>query len=140
MSCHPNRFRGLVFNGDWHTSLANAVHLAKAGTQSGDLMSALEALEHQLAKTDECVHTVITVQDVPPSMDGQFLMLHVKQCIDVHPATVQLISAGKIELKITARGTWEHVQSMAAAILSSGLSRAKAEMWAEVTYRSAERG
>jgi hypothetical protein len=131
MICRPNKYRGLFYDGDWHTKLANAVHLAKAGTQSNDLLSAIEVLEHQLAKTDECVHTVIAVQAVPQNMDGQFLLLHVERCIDVHPATLQLNSAGEIELKITARGTWGDVQSMATAILYSGLSRAKAEIWAE---------
>jgi len=140
MSCRPNRFRGLVYDGDWHRMLVDAAQLAKAGTRSKDLLAAVEVLEQQLAKTDECLHTVTALQAVPSSIDVQFLMKHIEQCIDIRPATLQLTSTGEIELMITARGSREHVQSMATVILSSGLSRAEAEIWAEVTFRSGGRG
>jgi hypothetical protein len=140
MSCRPNRFHGLFYEGDWHKRLVDAIQLAKAETRSNDLLSAMEALEHQLTKTDECVHTVTAIQAVPPSMDVQFLMLHVKRCIDVEPATLQLIPTGEIELTITARGSLRHVQTMATAILSSGLHLAESEIWAEAALRAGRRG
>lgn len=133
MKNRPNRFRGLLYNGDWHTSLVTALDLAKAGTRSQEMLAAIEILERKLALADECVHTVTAVQAVPHSMGAQFLLTHIQQCVDVEPATVRLAPSGDIELTITARGSREHVLSMAEAILSSGLSSAKVKIWAETT-------
>lgn len=54
----PNRFRGLMPDGDWHMRLATALALAKSLTASRELFDAIEGLELQLSKNDECVHTV----------------------------------------------------------------------------------
>lgn len=131
MKNRPNRFRGLFYNGDWHTRLVTALKLAKEGTCSQELLAAIEVLERQLAQTDECVHTVTAIQVVPSSMRAQFLLNHIRQCVDVEPATLLLAQNGDIELTITARGNREHVHSMAEAILSSGLASAKARIWIE---------
>lgn len=131
MRTRPNRFRGLFYNGDWHTKLITALQLAKEGTCSQELLATIAVLEHQLAQTDECVHTVTATQTVPPSMGVQFLLGHIERCIDVEPANLQLAPNGEIELTITARGDRDHVLHMAEAILSSGLSTARARIWAD---------
>ena len=131
MRTRPNRFRGLFYNGDWHTKLITALQLAKEGTCSQELLATIAVLEQQLAQTDECVHTVTATQIVPPSMGVQFVLSHIEQCVDVEPAAIRLNSNGHIELTITARGNRQHVLGMAEAILSSGLSSAKARLWAD---------
>lgn len=134
MLSRPNRFRGLVYNGDWHTRLVTAIQLAKEGTGSQDILATIEALERQLTQTDECIHTVTATQAVPLNMDTQFLMSYIKQSIDVEPATLNLATNGDIELTITARGDRKHVYSLANAILSSGLAGAKAKIWVEMLF------
>lgn len=131
MKNRPNRFRGLYYNGDWHTKLITALQLAKEGTCSQEMLSAIAVLEHQLAQTDECVHTVTATQAVPPSMGAQFVLSHIEQCVDVKPATIRLAPNGEIELTITGRGSREHVLSMAEAILSSGLASSRARIWVD---------
>lgn len=122
----PNRFHNLFYDGDWHTQLATALMLAKNSTASQELVAAIEILEHQLVKTDECIHTVTVVQTVPLGMEATFLMNCIEQCIDVAPANLCLASTGHIELTITARGDRKGVQSMAASILWYGVAQAKA--------------
>lgn len=131
MRSRPNRFMNLIYNGDWHTRLSNVLGLAREGTGSQEILAAIEVLERLLASTDECIHTVTASRPVPPSMSAQFLMGYIKESIDVEPAALKLALNGDVELTITARGDREHVESMARAILSSGLSSAKAKIWAE---------
>ncbi|WP_295003511.1 hypothetical protein [uncultured Dechloromonas sp.] len=133
MKNRPNRFRGLLYNGDWYKKLVTALKLAKEGTCSQELLATIEVLERQLSQADECLHTVTAIQVVPSSMRAQFLLNHIRQCVDVEPATLLLAQNGDIELTITARGSREHVHSMAEAILSSGLALAKAKIWIETT-------
>lgn len=135
MGRNPNRFRGLFYNGDWHTKLVRALKLAKEETNSNSILSTIEILEGLLALEDECIHTVTATQNVPPSMGAHFLLEHVGQCIDVEPATLNLAANGAIELTITARGNREHVLDVAKAILSSGLSSAKARLWVDTVLR-----
>lgn len=127
----PNRFRGLVYNGDWHTKLVTALRLARDGTGSKEMLATIEVLERQLVQTDECVHTVTATQAVPFSMGALFLLNHIKQTIDVEPSTLNVSPNGDIELTITARGDRDHVFSLAQAILSSGLARAKGAILVE---------
>lgn len=134
MKIRPNRFRGLVYNGDWHTRLVTALQLAKESSYSQGVLAAIEVLERQLEQTDECVHTVTASQTVPASMGAQFLLSHIEQCVDVKPATLRLAHNGDIELTITSRGSREHVLSMAEAIFSSGLSSARAKTWIETAF------
>ncbi|WP_265946234.1 hypothetical protein [Dechloromonas sp. A34] len=122
----PNRFHNLFYDGDWHTQLATALMLAKKSTASQELVAAIEILENQLAKNDECIHTVTVVQAVPLGMEAAFLMNCIEQCIDVAPANLCQTSTGHLELTITARGDRKGVQSMAASILSYGVAQAKA--------------
>lgn len=138
MRRHPNRLLNLVvYDGDWHTRLVTALELARDGTRSKDLLSAIEVFEHQLLKSDTCIHTVTAVQVVPLGMDVELLKSCIEECIDVQPATLQIASGRNIELTITARGSLEHVHRMATSILSSGFSVAKAKMWAELNFRNA---
>ncbi len=130
----PNRFRGLFYNGDWHTSLLTALQLAREGTCSQEISATIDVLERQLAKTDECVHTVTALVAIPLSMDAHFLMSHVTPCVDVQPATLTLTPTGDIELTVTARGTREHVFCMAQAILNQGLRSAKAKIWVDTFF------
>lgn len=122
----PNRFHSLFYDGDWHTQLATALVLAKNSTASQELVAAIEVLEHQLVKNDECIHTVTVVQTIPLGMEASFLMNCIEQCIDVEPANLCLTSTGHIELMITARGNLNRVQRMAASILSYGVAQAEA--------------
>jgi len=135
MGSNPNRYRGLFYDGDWHTKLVTALKLAKEGTHSKGILSAVEVLERQLAQEDECIHTVTATQTIPPSMRAHFLLEHVGQFIDVEPATLNLATNGDIELTITARGNREHVLDMAKAILSSGLTAANARIWVDTVLR-----
>lgn len=121
----PNRFHNLFYDGDWHTQLATALVLAKKSTASQELVAAIEVLEHHLVKNDECTHTVTVVQTIPIGMEASFLMNCIEQCIDLEPANLCLNSRGQIELMITARGSLNRVQSMAASILSYGVAQAK---------------
>lgn len=132
----PNRFVNLIYDGDWHTRMITALGLAREGTRSQEILAAIEVLERLLAKNDECVHTVTAFLSVPPSMDAQFLLNHVEQSVDVEPAALKLAPDGHVELTITARGDREHVHCMAKAILSSGLSTAKARIWADAMFSS----
>ena len=122
----PNRFHNLFYDGDWHTQLATALVLAKKSTASQELVAAIEGLEHQLVKNDECSHTVTAVQTIPIGMEASFLMNCIEQCIDVEPANLCLTSTGHIELTITARGNLNSAQNMAASILSYGVAQAEA--------------
>lgn len=122
----PNRFHNLFYDGDWHTQLATALVLAKNSTASQELVAAIEILEHQLEKNNECIHTVAVIQKVPVGMEAAFLMNCIEQCIDVAPANLCLTSTGHLELRITARGNLNRVQGMAASILSYGVAQAEA--------------
>lgn len=126
LTCRPNRFHNLFFDGDWHTRLATALLLAKNATASEELFAAIEVLESQLTKNDECIHTVTLIQEVPIGVESKFLMKCIVRCIDVQPANLCQNSDGHIELTITARGNPSSVHGMAALILSRGVSQAQA--------------
>lgn len=129
MRTRPNRWMKLFYDGDWHTTLTNALRLAREGTRSQEKLAAVTVLERLLAWDDECIHTITFVQPAPPGMDAKFLMKHIEQSIDVEPAALSLSPNEEIELTITARGDWNHVNGMAKAIFSSGVSKANSEIW-----------
>lgn len=135
MRTRLNPFRGLIYDGDWHTRLVASLKLAKEETGSTEIRIAIEVLEKQLANIDECIHTATAVQDVPVEIEVNFLMKHVRKDIDVELASAQITSSGQIELTLTGRGSRQHVQGMASSILSHALSAARAEIWFNNEFR-----
>ena len=130
MGIRPNLYRDLVFNGDWHTRLVTDLQMAKEGTRSLEILAAIDVLERQLAKTDECVHTA-TAYLIPDSINEIFLISHIKKYVDIQPSTLALASNGNIELTLTARGDYEYVHGMAQSILNRGLSSARGKIRAD---------
>ena len=129
MRIRVNPFRNLIYNGDWHSRLLASLALAKEETGSNQIRIAIDALEEQLASIDECIHTVTVAQDVPVEIDAKFLMSHVQKVIDVEPAWAQFTTSGQIALTVTGRGSSQHVEDIASAVLRRGLSVAKADVW-----------
>lgn len=105
------------------------MELAKKGSRSQEILSAIATLEQLLSESDECQHTVMAVQAVPAGIALEFALDCVRECIDVTPAEIRLSASGELVLTITGRGDYGHVQLMAKSILSCGMNRAKAAIW-----------
>lgn len=129
MRSRPNRFANLFYDGDWHSRLISSMELAKKGSRSQEILSAIATLEQLLSESDECQHTVMAVQAVPAGIALEFALDCVRECIDVTPAEIRLSASGELVLTITGRGDYGHVQLMAKSILSCGINRARAAIW-----------
>ena len=115
---------------------ASPFHTAKERTGSPTILAAIDALQHQLAQSDECIHTVTVIQAVPPGMDASFLMKQIQESTYILPASLGRTPNGDIELTITTRGTREHVMGVAKFILKNGLLDAESKIWAASMVRS----
>ncbi len=124
----------IFYNGDWHTKLLSALKPAKVETSSPEVRRAIESLEKLLATSDECIHTVTVMREMPDGLDGTQVMCHVQNIIRGERASAALKFANAIELTLTARGSRRHVVLAANTLLSEGISAAKAEVWARLRF------
>ena len=55
-------------NGDWHTPLTNCLARALERTTSAKLKAAMEVLTQELAKIDECAHSITVTAKLPANV------------------------------------------------------------------------
>lgn len=118
-----NPFDGLVYQGDWHSILLNALTVAEADVVSEELKADITRLMHKLATTDECLHTVSVSMQIPTGIDANFILKEVASELE-SVAGVELAGTDQIALTMTARGSWPYVQSEALILFSESLGNA----------------
>lgn len=94
----------------------------------------IESLEKLLATSDECIHTVTVIREMPEGLDGKQVMRHLQTTIGGECASVALKFPNAIELTLTARGGRRQVLSAANTLLSEGISAAQAEVWVRLRF------
>lgn len=118
-----NLFEGLVYNGDWHTPLQNALRQAEADVIDGELKAAITILRETLDAYDECVHTVMHSMDIPAGADVHFIHNYVSSAIGKY-GDVGLSSDGCITLTMSGRGGRAYLQARAQSTLSNAMANA----------------
>lgn len=118
-----NLFDGLVYQGDWHSILLNALTVAEADVVSEELKANITNLKQKLAATDECLHTVSVSMEIPTGVNANFILKEVASELE-SVAGVELAGTDQIALTMTARGSWAHVQSEAQILLAECLGDA----------------
>lgn len=120
---HRNLFRGLVYDGDWHTRLCSALALARKGTESAEILDAIVRLEDLLAKRDECVHNVSASLDVPAALDPAHTHRQLEDELAEEQGNLKLLMPRTLELTITLRGSRRGAEAEAQDMLRRAMSR-----------------
>ncbi|WP_295002178.1 hypothetical protein [uncultured Dechloromonas sp.] len=120
---HRNLFRGLVYDGDWHTRLCSALALARKGVESAEIMEAIVRLEDLLAQRDECVHKVSVSLDVPDELDPAHTHRQLFEELAAEQGELKLLVPRTLELTITLRGSRSRAEAEARGMLRRALTR-----------------
>lgn len=120
---HRNLFRGLVYDGDWHTRLCSALALARKGAESAEILEAIVRLEDLLALRDECVHKVSVNLDVPDELDPAHTHRQLFEELAAEQGELKLLAPRTLELTITLRGSRPGAEAEAQDMLRRALTR-----------------
>lgn len=120
---HRNLFRGLVYDGDWHTRLCSALALARKGAESAEILEAIGRLEDLLGQRDECVHKVSVSLDVPDELDPAHTHRQLFEELAAEQGELKLLVPRTLELTVTLRGSRSRAEAEARGMLRRALMR-----------------
>lgn len=117
--------RPLVYDGDWHLRLMNALNLAEKEAISLELQASIKALQQLLLLNEECLQRVTVTKPLPKGMDYKFACEHVRAAcregeeVNFHPG-----DPTQIAMTVVMRGSLSYVSSRVDVIVKNGLRSA----------------
>ncbi len=116
---------GVVYHGDWHTVVLNALNFAEKSTSAPELLELFAQLRETLMKNDECRHDVTVRSPLPFGLDAEFVATCVRDCLEDAEAILDITEPGYISVIMTKRGTSEYAHAWVAEGIEHGIRYAK---------------
>lgn len=100
-------FDGLIYTGDWHTSLQKELVQALRDVQSPKTRKLINRLANLLDETDECVHTITRPLEVPEGLDPDYVVTKLEDGM-LYDTLKWRLEGRVIHVTATVRGNLEY--------------------------------
>lgn len=125
MIIRKNRYKDLVYDGDWHRPLLGSLNLAENEAFSEAFRKKIGLFREEVLMNDECFHRVTVKASLPSGLSYEFALHNIKKVGTGEDISVEFIAPSLIALTLGMRGSHSHAEHSANSILSRGINMAR---------------
>jgi len=125
MMKRPRPFSQLLYDGDWHSRLVEALELAQESVISEEIRDAISPLLRLLAERDECLHVITLTKTVPKDVGAEYVAECARDQRFDDDITVEVVGPGVVSLTLTKRGSRESAERLAESLVEEAIHDAR---------------